>query len=109
MNKPKEPKTSPVITQTLCKEVVSKIGQLCKLSNQSVDSITKDLLANDSFIETSSDTLDTIITHTPRVTFAIASVVVFGFIVQKVYLFLTPSVEPPTDESNFEDADKTEL
>ena len=65
----KEPKT---LTKTLCKEVVSKLGQICKLSNQSVDSITEDLLTNDSFIEASSDTLDTIITHTPRITFAIA-------------------------------------
>ena len=91
----KEPKT---LTKTLCREVVSKLGQLCKLSNQSVDSITKDLLTNDSFNEASSDTLDIIITHTPRITFAIASVVVFGFIVQKVYSILTP-----TPEDDFED------
>ena len=65
-NDRKEPK---ILTKTLCREVVSKLGQL---SNQSVDSITEDLLTNDSFIEASSDTLDTIITHTPRITFAIA-------------------------------------
>ena len=88
------------LTNAFCRTVVAQYGKMCKLSNQTVDCVTEDLLTNGDLIETSNKALNSVVTHTPTITFAIASAYVFGFVLYKVYSILSPEDSPPNESSN---------
>ena len=91
------------LTKSLCKTVVAKFGKACKLSDRTVDSITEDFLTNESFIETSNETIETIVMNTPKITFTIASAVVFGYFAQKVYTAISDFIATCQEDSEEEE------
>ena len=76
------------------------------MSNRTVDSITEDFLTNESFIEASNETIETIVMNTPKITFTIASAVVFGYFAQKVYTAITDFIATCREDSEEDSDDK---